>query len=454
MKKNQLFYISALSLALPSIIQQFVTIFSSMVDNIMVGGLDEVSIAGVSIGNQIFWIYTVVLLGVCAVGGIFIAQYQGAKNDEKTQEVFRVTLLVASGLGLIFFLMMHFIPTVPLSIFANDPDTINAALKFVNYIKYTFLLYAISTAIGASLKYYGLIKISMYTSILSVIVNIIFNYLLIHGNLGFPALGVEGSAIATLIARVVEISVVIMFMLVLKTPIYTRLVDIFKFDKKVFTDYRNKAYGLISNEFFWALGFQLVIVAYTQRISSNIAAMSIANVIINLITVGMSGMNVAVSIIVGNSLGKGDFEKAKKDSARLFKLAAMVGLFLGVLSLILSIFITSLYNVNEETITKARLMILVAAIFAAIYYLNATHFYVLRAGGDTKSVLIMDSGFTWAIILPLAFLLGFFHLYMPIHYFIIQFLDFAKLVVARHQYKQGTWLVNLTKDYENKDVIM
>ncbi|WP_423364111.1 MATE family efflux transporter [Mycoplasma sp. P36-A1] len=447
-RKNKLFYYNALALALPSIIQQFVMIFSSMIDNIMVGSLDAVSIAGVSIANQIFWIYTIVLLGVCAVGGIFIAQYQGAGNDQKTTEVFRVTLLVASMLGIVFFLMMHFIPTIPLTLFSNDSETIDAALHFIKYIKYTFLLYSVSTAIGASLKYYGMIKISMYTSILAVIVNIILNYLLIKGNLGFPALGVEGSAIATLVARITELIVIIWFMIKLSTPIKTKVLDIMHFDHKVLVDYKQKAYGLITNEFFWALGFQLINVAYTQRTRDNIAALSISNVIINLITVGMSGMNVAVSILVGNSLGKGDFVKAKKDASRLFKLSAAIGIFLGSAALASSFFVTSLYNVDVEIILKARWMIAVAAGFAFLYYLNATHFYVLRAGGDTKSVLLMDSGFTWVIILPLAFLTGFAHLYMPVHYFIIQFLDLVKLIVARHRFKRGKWLVNLTEEYD------
>lgn len=438
------FYFTALLLAMPNIIQQLVTNLSQMVDNLMVGRLQEIAIAGVTITNQIFFIFTIVMLGLSAAGGIFITQYRGAKNDEKVTEVFRVVLLFAIGLGLIFFFAMHFIPEVFLGLFAKDPQTIASALSYVDFIKYTFLIYPISLAIGASYRFCGLVKVPMYVAIVSVIVNIIFNYLLIYGNFGFPALGVPGAAIATLIARVVEVVILFVLTRKLNTPIKITLSKMFSFEKFVLTDYINKGYGLIINEFFWSLGMQMVVVVYTSKISENIAAMSIANVMTNLIFVGMSGMSVAVSIIVGNSLGQGKFEDARRDSKKLLKLSSGVGLSLGIIVVIVSYFITMLYDINPETLMAARLVIVAAASFSWLYYLNVGFFYTLRAGGDTKSVLIMDSGFVWAVMIPAALLIGQLHLYLPLHYFVVQFFDFIKLIVARARYRKGHWLKNLT----------
>ncbi|MDL2211471.1 MATE family efflux transporter [Erysipelotrichaceae bacterium OttesenSCG-928-M19] len=444
MNLKKSFYYTAFFLALPNIIQQLVTNLSQMVDNLMVGRLQEIAIAGVTITNQIFFIFTVVMLGLTAAGGIFITQYKGARNDEKVTEVFRVVLLFSLGLGVLFFLAMHFTPETFLRIFAKDQVVIESALSYVQYIKYTFLIYPISLAIGASYRFCGLVKVPMYVAILSVIVNIIFNYCLIYGNFGFPALGVPGAAIATLIARVVELVILLYLTRRLETPIKVHLSKIFSFEKYVLTDFINKGYGLILNEFFWSFGMQVVVIVYTSKISENIAAMSIANVMTNLIFVGMSGMSVAISIIVGNSLGQGKFEQAKKDSRKLLKLSASVGLFLGITVIVVSYFITMLYDIAPETLQTARLVIVAAACFSWLYYLNVAYFYTLRVGGDTKSVLIMDSGFVWAVMIPVALLIGQLHLYLPLHYFLVQFFDLIKLAVARVRYRKGNWLINLT----------
>ncbi|MDF9867461.1 putative MATE family efflux protein [Bacilli bacterium PM5-3] len=438
------FYFTALMLALPNVIQQLVTNLSQMVDNLMVGRLQEVAIAGVSISNQVFFIFTTMLLGLAATGGIFIAQYKGAKNEEKITEVFRVVILFSFLVGVVFFLLMHFIPDKVFGIFAKDSATIESAISYVKYIKYTFLIYPISIAVGSSYRFIGLVKTPMYVSIVSVIANVIFNYLLIYGNFGFPALGVPGAALATLIARVIEFVILVYLTRHIKSPIVIHLKKTFQFELYILKDYLNKGYGLIGNEFFWAFGMQLIIVLYTNRISENIAAMSIATVMTNMIFIGMGGMSVAISIIVGNSLGQGEFEQAKKDSKKLLRLCAGVGLSLGVSILFMSYFMTMLYDISPDTLKMSRLVIVVATCFSWLYYLNAGHFFILRAGGDTKSVLIMDSGFVWLITIPFAFFIGKLGIYLPLHYLIVQFADLLKLAVARYRYQKGTWLNNLT----------
>ncbi|MDF9824194.1 putative MATE family efflux protein [Breznakia sp. PF5-3] len=447
--KNRSFYIFALSLALPSIIQQLVTNVSQLVDNFMVGKLNEVSISGVSIANQVFFIFTVVVLGLSAAGGIFISQYRGAQNDEKVTEVFRVVLIFNIITGIIFFLLMNIIPEKILYLFTEDKATVAIAMTYMGYIKYTFLIYSIAIAISGSFRYCGLVKVSMYIAIISVLTNVFFNYCFIYGNLGFPNMGVSGAGLATLIARIVEVVIAIGLAKVLDTPIKTRIKDMFKFERFILKNYITRGYGLVINEFFWAFGIQMTNVIFTQRISSNIAALSIANAMINLIFIGMGGMSVAISIIVGKSLGKSNFEQAKVDSKKLLKLSAFVGQSLGIIILIVSYVITGFYEISDSTRSMARLIITIAACFSWLYYLNTSSFFTLRAGGDTKSVLLMDSGFMWVISIPIAFLFGVLHLYMPLHYFLVQLLDLLKLVVARHRYRKGVWLNNLTIHKQN-----
>ena len=450
MKIRKEFYLSALFLALPNIIQQLVTNFSQMVDNVMVGSLQEVAIAGVTITNQIFFIFLVVLLGFGATGGIFISQYRGIKNDEKVTEVFRVILLFSLGLGVIFFLIMHFTPELVLQIFAKDPATIDSALSYIQYIKYTFLIFPISMAIAASYRYISLVKIPMYISIITVIISMSLNYVLIYGHFGFPALGVPGAAIGTLIARIVELLIFLILTRKLDTPIKITLKKMFSFELYILKNFINKGYGLITNEFMWALSIQILTVIYTQRISENIAAMSIANVMMNMVFIGMGGMSVAISIIIGDHLGQGKFEKAKEDAKKLIKLGAVLGIALGLVVLGASFFITMLYDVNPDTLRTARIIILITTFFSGVYYLNACIFFIIRAGGDTKGVLIMDSGFNWVVFLPLAFIIGKFIPVMYIHYLVVQFINLIKFATARYMYKKYNWLNNLTVQPEEK----
>ena len=446
--KNMKFYIGALTLALPNIIQQFVTMLSSMVDNVMVGGLNEAAISGVAISNQIFFIFVALMFGIGNSGGIFIAQYKGANNNQKITEVFRMTSLVCLFFGLLVFALLTIAPQIPLSLFAQDADTLENAFVFVRIIKWTYPIFAMCVAIAVSQRYYGIIKISMYASICSVVVNIILNFLLIHGNFGFPALGVRGSAIATLIARSVELAYLVGYVLWKKNAIYTKLFDLFKFDSSLFKDFRQRAYGLVTNEFLWAMGFQLVTVAYTRRMRDNIAAMSIANVIINIMVVGMSGTAVATSIIIGNSLGASKFEQAKLDARRLIRMGGFIGFTLGIVGFLLSFIILMFYNVESSTLEKARWIIIVSSCFSSMYYLNATNFFVIRSGGDTKSVLIMDSMFQWVFVIPLAFLTGLLPLAMPVHFLIVQCSDFVKFALATKMRRKEKWLVNLTNQTE------
>lgn len=444
MKEKKHYYLYVLSLALPNIIQQLITNISQLVDNLMVGRLNEIAIASVSITNQIFFIFTIVLLGLGATGGIFITQYKGARNEEKVSEVYRIILLFNIAVGLLFFILMSFFPVEIYSLFVKDMATINSALDYIAFIKYTFLIYPISIAIGTSFRYYGLVKISMYVVMLSAAVNVVFNYLLIYGNFGFPALGVYGAGMATFISRIVEVGVFIVLTYRLSTPIFTKVRQIFNFEKHIFKNFIDKATGLVTNEFLWALGIQVTSIIYTQRITENVAALSISSVLTNLIFIGMGGMSIAISIIVGNYLGQNKFKQAREDSKKLIKMSSLVGMFLGVVILGFSLIITQFYQVSDQTITTARTMILVSAAFSGLYYLNASIFFTLRAGGDTRSVLIMDSGFIWGIMVPVAFIIGQFSLYMPLHFFLVQLLDFIKLWIARKRYRKNTWLNNLT----------
>ena len=442
--KKRSFFIGALLLALPNILQNLVTNLATLIDNLMVGGLQEHAIAGVTITNQVIFIFTVLLFGVSGTAGIFITQYNGIGNEKKVTQTFEISLIFSIIIATFFFIIMLFIPEVILGFFATNPDTMAKALSYLRFIQYTILILPISLAIGNAFRFCGYVKTPMYIAVITVTLNTFLNYGLIHGNFGMPALGVEGAALGTLIARVVELAIFACLTIYIKSPIKINLSTLFKLERSMLKTFVLKGYGLVLNELFWASGVQTLTIIYTMRISENIAAMSIATTFGNLIWVGMGGMSVVFSIYLGGHLGRSEFDKAKHDADKLKSISALMGISLGIVAFSVSLFLVDFFNVAPIVLRTGQIVLLITVGFSWLNYLNASYFFIMRAGGDTLGVLIIDSLFNWVIMIPAAFIIGRFGLLLPVHFFLVQLFEIAKFFVARRLYKKGTWLQNLT----------
>ena len=438
------FVISALLLALPNVIQNLITNLAALVDNLMVGGLQEHAIAGVTITNQIVFIITIVMFGIGGTAGIFIPQYKGIGDQQKMTEVFKISLGLSFVFGVFFFLVMNLIPEVILGFFATEEATIYEALSYLRFVQYTLLVLPVSFAIGSAFRFCGHVKIPMYLAMITVGVNTFLNVGLIHGNFGMPAMGVEGAALGTLIARVVELVVLLVLTHVVNSPVKLKLHRFFQLEPQMIKVFLQKGYGLVLNEFLWAFGVQTLAVIYTMRISENIAAMSISSTFSKLIWVGMAGMGVVFALYLGEHLGRGEFEQARRDARRLKKLSLYVGMTLAVLVFLISIPLVRFYQVDPEIIRTGQILLLINVGFSWVHYFNVSCYFILRAGGDTKGVLLIDSVFTWLVMIPVAFATRNFGLWMPIHFFLVQLLEIVKGVVAHGLYRKGKWLNNLT----------
>jgi len=445
-KQKKSFVIGALLLALPNILQNLVTNLAALVDNLMVGGLQEHAIAGVTITNQVVFIVTIVMFGIGGTAGIFIPQYKGIGDEKKMTEFFKVSLILSVVVGVIFFFIAFFAPDFILGFFATDPETIYEARSYLKFIQYTFLILPISLAIGGAFRFSGYVKIPMYLAIVTVVISTFLNFGLIHGNLGMPALGVEGAAIGTLVARAVELIIFIILTIYVKSPVKIQLRTFLKLEAALFKIFLQKGYGLVLNEFFWAFGVQALAVIYTMRLSDNIAAMSISQTFGKLIWVGMGGMSVVFSIYLGEHLGRGDFDRAKHDAKRLQMMSGLMGFSIGIVVFISSFFLIDFFDVAPEILRTGQTLLLITVGVAGLNYLNAGYFFILRAGGDTKGVLIIDSLFTWAIMIPAAFVIGRFGFVLPLHFFLVQLFEIIKFLIARSLYNKGTWLNNLTTE--------
>jgi len=443
---NKAFYLQLLSVALPIVIQQLITSSVQLVDNVMVGQLGKYAIGSVSVVNQLYFVVILVTFGAMGGAGVFTAQFFGSKDFEKLKETFRFKLLIGLSVAFISFIIFTFLGRSLISMFTSTEETINLGLQYLNIVKWSMFPWAISIAISNTFRETGITKPLLVISLVAISTNTILNYFLIFGSFGAPTLGVAGAGIATLISRVVELA--LMFMLLAKRGYLfkTKLKNLFHIEKTLFISIIVMAIPLTLNEMLWSTGQTIFLQAYSTRGDDALAAMNIANAISQLVFVAFGGIGTGVAVLVGNTLGNNDLSMAKANSEKLIFFAVMFAVFTGICLFILSFFVLNVYNVSEEIEKIAVYVIRVNAIFIPVYSFNVTMYFTLRAGGDTRSTLMMDAGYMWVVSVPIAILLSrLTNLPATLLFLIIQLLDIPKMAFAVSRYRKEHWIKNLAR---------
>ncbi len=435
----------ALLLALPSMLQQVITAIAQLVDNVMVGGLGENAVAAVGIANQISFIFFFASFGLSSACGIFISQYMGTENTKKIQETIRINLV----LSLIFGLTMTFVVTVfpeqIIRLFVKDNDeTLRLAVGYLRVVSIVYVMFPLIVTYSFGFRYEGNPKYGLFMAVCAVMVNTFLNYCLIYGNFGLPALGVNGAAIATVISKTLELAVGLFISKYKKTIIYTKIFDIFIFDKTLLKAILSKGWLVVANEVIWSLSFTLLNILYSQQVSDNIAALQINGVMLGLAYVGSGGFATAVGVIVGKELGRNNLVEAKNDSVYLIRMAGIFAFVVGLILISFSKLFPSLYDVSNTVASNSTLLIIVSGSFLWIRYLEMAAFFVVRSGGDSKGVFIMDSGYMWLLLIPAMYFVTKFDFTLIERFIIGNLLMLPKTLLTYYIYKKETWLKNIT----------
>ena len=438
------FYYKLLVVTVPLVVQQLITTSVQLVDNVMVGRLGEEAISAVSVINQLYFVVIIILFGTMGGAGIYTAQFFGSKNFEKLRQTFRFKIVMALFLSTVSLVVLTLFGFNIIRLFTQTEVTINKGLDYLNIVRFGIYPLALSIAISTTFREIGITKQIMYVSIIAVLTNTFLNYLLIFGNFGFPRLETIGAAYATLIARFIELA--LMFLLLLKRGklFSTRPKHLFTIDKLVLKGIVIVALPLTLNEAFWSLGQTVFLHAYSTRGDSALAAMNITNAISQLVFVTFAAIGTGVAVLVGNTLGANQLEQAKDNAKKLIAASVITACFAGVILLLLSFFIVDLYDVTSLTRNTAIFNIRVNAFFIPVFSLNVALYFTLRAGGDTRSTLLMDSGYMWVVAVPVALILAYVtSLPVTLMFIIIQALEIPKAFFAIHRYKKARWLRNL-----------
>lgn len=456
---NKAFYKMVLLVAVPIMIQNGITNFVSLLDNIMVGRVGTEQMSGVAIANQLLFVFNITIFGAISGAGIFTAQFFGSDDQEGVRATMRYKLLIAVLLliaaGILFIVKGEAL----ISLYLNDSDSGDIALtlqegrKYLNTMLVGLPAFILSQCYASTLRETGETVLPMKAGIIAVFVNLILNYVFIFGHLGAPRMGVQGAALATVISRFVEAGIIM--------TVVHRNPDRYRFIEGLYRSLRVplhlvrsvtiKGLPLTINEILWSVGMSVIMQSYSLRGLNAIAALNINSTIFNLFSTVYFAMGSAISIIVGQMLGAGETDKARDTDTKLIAFSVALSACVGILCATVAPLITGIYNTNQQVKDLATSLIRVSSLCMPLASFVHTCYFTLRSGGKTIITFFFDSVFVWVISIPTAYILARFTS-LPIVplYLCIQLLDAIKACIGLILVKKGVWIQNIVAKESSK----
>ena len=444
------FYKTMLAIALPIGIQNLITFTVSMSDTLMLGSLGEVQLSASSIGNNLFFILTVLMFGLGGGASVMASQYYGKKDMKSIHKIISIMYRLCILITMIFVGIAIFIPKQFISIFTTDTKVITAGVDYLRIVSIGYLFYSLTNCTITELRSVKTVKISMVVYSVSLAVNVFFNWVFIFGNLGFEPMGVKGAAIATVISRIVEFIIVLSYMVLYENKIQLKLKNIIALDKVMFKDFIKHCTPVLCNELLWSLGASMISIVVGRMGTEVVAANSINSVVNQFVTVFIFGLGSATSVIIGNTIGEGNYEKVKEYSVTITILSLIMGIVAGFIIYIISPYVVDLYNVSDSTKEIAKEIMSVSSILVVFQALSInTMMGILRGGGDNKFVLINDVLFMWAVAIPFGFIAAFvWKLPIVAVFLILKSEEILKVIASIIRILSGKWIKDLTRDFE------
>lgn len=453
---SRAFYAMVLAVVMPIIVQNAITNFVNLLDNLMVGRIGTDQMSGVAIANQLIFVFSLTVFGAVSGAGIFTAQFHGAGNAEGVRASFRYKLYVClflTAAALILFLCAG--PRL-VSLYLNDTSdparverTLDFAMQYLRLMLLGLLPFALTQCYAGTLRETGETAMPMFASILAVTVNLSFNYLLIFGKLGFPRLGVRGAAIATVLSRYVELIFILVYTHThgKKHPFAEGLYRSLRIPLRLTRDITTKGMPLLANELLWSMGMATLTQIYSLRGLDVVAATNISSTMYNLFGVAFLSMGSAAAIIVGQALGANAIDTAKDYAAKLMVFAVVISMIVGGLLFALSHSIPLLYNTSDSVHSLATALIRITAYAMPMSSLVHCAYFILRSGGKTGITFLFDCVYMWTIDISVAFVLAHFTgMGIVGIYLCVQLMEGVKAIIGTLLVKKGIWIHNIVSN--------
>lgn len=414
----------------------------------MIGQLGESEIAAVGLANELFFLLNLFLFGICSGTGIFVAQFWGKGDIKNIRRVLGLSILCGLGVSGLFTFLALGLPRQVLGIYTKDLGVIGLGSSYLGIVGLSYMMTAITYAYSFALRNTAQPKIPMLLSTIAVMTNAVFNYILIFGKLGFPAMGVEGAAIATVIARALELVLVLFVVYRHDMPVAARLKDMVDISASFARKFFDTTLPVIFNEGLWALGVSAYSVIFARMGTGVVAAVNIAGTVERMAMVFFIGMSHACAFMVGNAIGAGDEEKAVAYAKKLAVFGPATAVLGGLIVIGSSSQILSLFKVSDVVYGDARKVLIAAALVMPVRTFNWINIVgVLRGGGDTRFSLKIDASAVWCIGVPVGYITGLV-LGLPIA-FVYPIVIFSeqifKGVLGVKRLMSGKWINNLSE---------
>ncbi len=452
------FYKKVLSLALPIMLQNGISNLVNMVDNIMVGSLGTEQMSGVAIVNQILFVFNLCIFGGLAGIGIFTAQYYGKNDNTGIRHTFRLKIYMGLFIFAAFMGVFYFFGDSLISSFLHESDSyadlalaFDSAKEYISIMIFGLFPFMVTNVYASTLRETEKPMLPMVAGIIAVLVNLTFNSLLIFGLLGFPALGVKGAAIATVISRFAE-CVIIIVAVHTRKHIYPYIKGVYKTLKVPFSTTKTiliKSLPLLANETLWSAGMTMLTNCYSLRGLDVVAAANICATITNIFNIAAIAFGNAIAIIVGGLLGAGEVERAKDTDKKLTAFSFITCAFLTVIMACTAHLYPLAFNTTQNARSIARSFIMCYAFYMPLSSLINSFYFTLRSGGKTIITFVFDSLSIVLVSVPFTFFLA-KYTSLPIIavYAGSIWIDIFKAILGIYLVRKGTWAANIVSSTE------
>ena len=444
------FYKSVLFIAVPVMGQLFISTLVSILDSFMVARLGDIKMSGVNIANQVFFVVQVATSSLATAGGIFLSQYSGAKQKNGMQQAYRFKAILLLAVAILSMSVIYFFrePLLFAMVGANTNATeiVACSKSYLQIILLSFIPFSLSIAISTSLRETGSPRLPFVITLVAALVNALGNYALIYGNLGMPRLEVEGAAYATLIARFVEM--VLFFVVARKKDFYVSLCNLWKIDFIIFKEIIKRSSWLLMSDLIWAFTETIINAVYNGLGGSEVVSgMSAGWTISDLFFLTQAGLGTAITVILGGLLGQNKTDEAREKAVWFKSLSLMVGAVVGIIEAGTGFILVPLIfgKLSPAAQGVAMSLLVMVALYMPAWNLTTAQYFILLAGGESKTMSRIETLINVFVFLLSAFLPSRFTTLGPVAlYAVIKLASLIKPLMTHFELKKGEWVKNLT----------
>lgn len=437
-----------LTIALPIACQNLLSSMTQMLDTIMLGEIGDIALTASSLANQVYFVFMLFIFGISGGSAILTAQYWGKKELAPIKVIIATILRIVVSVSIILVAIIYIFPSQIMGIFTPDQEVITAGVDYLLIVAPIYFFFGVSSTLTSLLRSIEIVKLAVITNATTLVLNASLNYILIFGKFGAPELGLKGAAYATLIARFVEMIIVVVYVFKIEKKLKFTLKCMFKSNKVLNRDLRKYCTPVVINELVWSLGITMQAALFGHLSTTAVAANTIIGVVQNISTLVIFGVANATGVIIGKTIGEGNIELAKQRGRVLEIFALVLGVFAGVVIILCRDIMVDFYNVEEATKILAKEMLLVTAVI--VFFVSTSGISVvglLRGGGDAKFSLFIEVITLWGIAVPLGYLAGLvFELPVVVVYMCFKSDEIVKAILCWIRLAGDKWIRVVTRD--------